>query len=353
MEQTLPTRFFLGANSKCGFYSLYDSLSEPAAGDFLWVLKGGPGCGKSTFMKRIGAAAEAAGAPVEYVHCSGDPASLDAVRLPAQQIAYVDGTAPHIIEGMYPGAASLYLDLGSYFDAAALSQHLDEIAALNRQYKACYADAYALLAAASALLPKNAPSLWGAVQEDKLERRIAGFCARELHRQNKKGKQTHRFPSAWSCEGYVSFAETLLTAAQRVYLLDNEAGLGHVYLAKLAAAATAQGYDTLLCHDPLEPEKPEALFLPERSLLLMTDEAHKNIKIEDARHLRLDILTAPGDRGSVRRRRRESEILLHSSVESLAAAKSLHDALEAIYHPHVDFSGVNALANDHIAWLFA
>ena len=338
MEQTLPTRFFLGANSKRGFYSLYDNLSDPAAGDFLWVLKGGPGCGKSTFMKRIGAAAEAAGVPVEYIHCSGDPGSLDAVRLPAQQVAYVDGTAPHVIEGLYPGAASLYLDLGSYFDAASLSQHLGEIAALNRQYKARYADAYALLGAAAALLPKNTPSLWGSVQTDKLERRLAGFCARELRRQNKPAKQTHRFLSAWSCAGYVSFAETLSATAQRTYLLDNEAGLGHVYLEKLAAASAALGYDALLCHDPLEPEKLEALLLPERSLLLLTSERQKTVQIADARHLRLDILTDPPERAALRRRRRESEMLLRSSAETLADARFLHDELEAVYHPHVDFS---------------
>ena len=41
-------RFFLGANSKSGFTSLYDSFTDPAAGDFLWVLKGGPGCGSGS-----------------------------------------------------------------------------------------------------------------------------------------------------------------------------------------------------------------------------------------------------------------------------------------------------------------
>ena len=30
---------------------------------------------------------------------------------------------------------------------------------------------------------------------------------------------------------------------------------------------------------------------------------------------------------------------------------TLHDALEAVYHPHVDFDGVGALAEDHIRWL--
>ena len=36
------------------------------------------------------------------------------------------------------------------------------------------------------------------------------------------------------------------------------------------------------------------------------------------------------------------------SVESMAQAKAMHDELEALYNPHVDFERVNAIA-DHIA----
>jgi hypothetical protein len=36
----------------------------------------------------------------------------------------------------------------------------------------------------------------------------------------------------------------------------------------------------------------------------------------------------------------------------LAEAKTLHDALEQLYHPHVDFAGVGALAEAHIRRLF-
>ena len=63
------------------------------------VLKGGPGVGKNTFMREIGRCMEAAGAPVEYLWCSGDPDSLDGVVLPSIRCAVVDGTAPH---GMAP-----------------------------------------------------------------------------------------------------------------------------------------------------------------------------------------------------------------------------------------------------------
>lgn len=88
-------RYFLGANSNEGFYSLYAGLTDPQRGEQLKMIKAGPGGGKSGFLKRIGEAIEQAGAQVEYIHCSGDPDSLDGIRMPQLGIAYIDGTAPH------------------------------------------------------------------------------------------------------------------------------------------------------------------------------------------------------------------------------------------------------------------
>lgn len=89
------THFFLGANSGRGFQSLFDRFCEPADFDDLLVLKGSAGCGKSTMMRRIGEAMEERGEEVEYLHCSGDPDSLDGVHIPRLRTAVVDGTAPH------------------------------------------------------------------------------------------------------------------------------------------------------------------------------------------------------------------------------------------------------------------
>lgn len=88
-------RFFLGANTPGGFYSLYDQMIDPAAAEDILILKGGPGCGKSSLMRRVGGALENRGLAVEYIQCSGDPDSLDAVIFPALKTAIVDGTAPH------------------------------------------------------------------------------------------------------------------------------------------------------------------------------------------------------------------------------------------------------------------
>ena len=95
MSPVNSIQYFLGANSPTGFYSLYDQLLPPEQVSAIYILKGGPGCGKSTLMRRVAALAQEAGEPVECILCSGDPDSLDAILLPGKKAALVDGTAPH------------------------------------------------------------------------------------------------------------------------------------------------------------------------------------------------------------------------------------------------------------------
>ena len=90
-------QYFLGANAPTGFYSLYDHLLSPEEARAIYILKGGPGCGKSTLLRKVGAWAEESGLETEYIICSGDPGSLDAVLLPKLGVAIVDGTAPHVV----------------------------------------------------------------------------------------------------------------------------------------------------------------------------------------------------------------------------------------------------------------
>ena len=107
-----PVHFFLGANSGEGFYSLYDQMLGGRFDD-LMILKGGPGCGKSTFMRRMGAAAEQRGERVIYIPCSGDPESLDGAIFPDRRAAVVDGTAPHVLEPTYAVANERYVTVFS------------------------------------------------------------------------------------------------------------------------------------------------------------------------------------------------------------------------------------------------
>lgn len=355
MDSKNSARYFLGSNSRDGFYSLYNSFADFDAGDFLWIIKGGPGCGKSSFMKRIGRAAEAGGLSVEYIHCSGDPDSLDGLWLPSLRIGYVDGTAPHTIDAVYPGAASLYLDLGTFYDAGALEHELGRVAELTRRGKALYSTAYAHLAAAGALDPRVcSPGLWGGAEREKLIRRANGFAARELRGGHSgSGTVKHRFLSAISCKGRVLFGETLENCCERLCRLDNGLGMGWFFLDVLTTLALERGLSVTLCHDPLFPDKTEAIILPDLSLGLIAGEPPEGSSVY--RHMRLDALAdktlLAAERPRLRALRRQSAALLSSAVDGLARAKEVHDLLEQVYNPHVDFDGLYAAADDHISWL--
>ena len=132
------THFFLGANSGRGFQSLFDRFCEPADFDDLLVLKGSAGCGKSTMMRRIGEAMEERGEEVEYLHCSGDPDSLDGVHIPRLRTAVVDGTSPHVVEPKYPAAVERYVNLGAYWDLAGIKGEREAVTQWSEACSAAY-----------------------------------------------------------------------------------------------------------------------------------------------------------------------------------------------------------------------
>ena len=53
MVSSHEVSYFLGANAPSGFYSLYSHLLPPEQARVIYILKGGPGCGKSTLMRKV------------------------------------------------------------------------------------------------------------------------------------------------------------------------------------------------------------------------------------------------------------------------------------------------------------
>ena len=83
---------FPGANTSWGFHSFYEE--NLADIEHVFVIKAGPGCGKSTLIRKIANAMVDRGHDVELWQCSSDNDSLDGVYIPDLSIAIVDGTAP-------------------------------------------------------------------------------------------------------------------------------------------------------------------------------------------------------------------------------------------------------------------
>ncbi len=83
---------FFGAATINGSVDYIDNLT---AGLKRYFIKGRPGTGKSTFMKKFASAACDNGFHVERYHCAFDPSSLDMVVVRELNLCLFDSTAPH------------------------------------------------------------------------------------------------------------------------------------------------------------------------------------------------------------------------------------------------------------------
>lgn len=357
MDTGLETRYFLGANTGAGYCSFFSHfLRQP--GRCVHILKGGPGCGKSTFLKKLGAHAQSRGRDVVYLHCSGDPGSLDGVYFPEKNIAYLDGTAPHICDPAVFGVTGAYLDLGAFCRTESLDT--ERICQLNADCALFKRRAYEYLTAAAALDARKQPGLIFSEDRAAVRRRATGTALREFGAVKKDtvpGHMEKRFLSAITCEGRCSFPQTLDTLADRIYLLDNGCGLAEDYLRVIREHALRRGLNLIVCPDPLLPERTEAVLIPSLRLAFLAAQEEVCLPGASIRHIRLDAVPDATRLRALRPQMRADARLqrqaIDAAIRQLQAAKLLHDELEAVYNPCMDFGALTAFTDQYVETLQA
>ena len=332
--------YFLGANSSRGFYSLYSEFCSSES-DYLHIIKGGPGTGKSGFMRRIGKAAEEQGYDVEYVLCSGDPESLDGVYIPKLHRGWVDGTAPHVTEPRCFGFDSDYVNLGQFCRTPLNSADKDYVNQLYSRYKGCYSSAYDFLKAAALLRKSRLSSALRPELASKVHRRIKDIL------DNAGGKNTGsavlipRFFHALCCKGDVYLHSAINNLCKQCYVIQGDAGAVSTVMRIAAELASSRTSSLIVCPDPLEPELFDAVLLPELSLAFVSaaysPEGAEPLLDEDIHpQLSGDDCTEPEK--SVR----------EMALGRLKQAKELHDELESFYKAAMNFAALDDFTGEYI-----
>ena len=349
MKPPTATYFFLGSNSESGFYSLYDEFCS-APSDILHIIKGGPGTGKSTFMKRIGKAAEARGLDVEYILCSGDPESLDGVYIPALHTGWADGTAPHVLEPHPFGIQAVYENLGRFCKANTLLECRNLIATLTDEYRRSYQTAYVYLHAADSVR-KAAVKTVSAELEDKIRKRARSKIKRELLPTHSSGRPTKRFIRAISCSGIYIAAQTVNTLCSRICVLASNHGLEQIFFREICNELDDINAAYYLCPNPLSPDIIECIILPTEGLCFIA--AHAVSEFQGTiRTIHLDKYLPKADAHHCSVREQLYQRLLEAGITHLRNAKHLHDDLELCYRPALDIQALNDYTEAVIADLF-
>lgn len=255
------------------------------------------------------------------------------------------GTLPHVMEPTLPGVVDTYVDLGQFYDRDGLLARREEIRAAYG-YRRHYKRAERYLGAAAQLMEDDKALLSTPGLETKTQKRVRGILSREVKRSavGGAGLVGERFLSAVTCEGTVYHWETVDALCHRVYELVDSWGLGEGMLRALAEGCRAAGHDVILCLHPLIPRRVEHVLVPGLSLAFVTGTPEHPYPGRPYRRVRVDAMVeeelAKRNRARLKFSRRVSGALLEEGIDSMAAARKEHDELEALYHPFVDFSGV-------------
>ena len=341
--------FFLGATTPAGFKGYFAPLRrEP--GMQLVLLKSGPGCGKSTLMKRLARAAEQNGLLTQRIHCASDPDSLDGVILPGQHRAIVDATAPHVVEPDAPGADEVVVSLYHTIDAEKLHLHTDEVKALFARNAILRSRAARYIASAGSLLLDSRRAEACSANFDKVRRYVKRLCARVLPRTEGTGTEELRLLSAVTPKGEVFYQGTVQALASKfIVFRDDYGAVSRLLLELIRAEALTRGYHLITCPCAMHPEDQiDHIFIPALRLAFLTDNLWHPIQLPGVQAVRctrfVDRENLSGFRARLRFNDRAASELIDQAVALMAQAKNCHDELETYYRAAVDFDQVNAVA---------
>ncbi|MDW7673129.1 MAG: PRK06851 family protein [Bacillota bacterium] len=343
-------KVFPGGNTYKGFYSFYDYLA-PIDANKIYVIKGGPGVGKSSMMKDIGKAVADKGVPIEFHCCSSDNGSIDGIYIPSIKVAMVDGTAPHIVDPKNPGGVDTIVHLGDYWDDVKMKKNKDLIISTNKSIGQHFRRAYHYLAAAQSFRDAEEcyytdESALDFVGLNKLAKTIINEALGDTYNDT-AGSTRHLFGSGITPDGLVNYLDTIFHSLDKKILINGDPGTGKsTIMKKLVDEAVSRNINVEVYHCTLNPANIEHLLLPDLKVGVITNtkphfqrSASEDLVFDTAEYVAADKLALYRDDMIFARDSYNSAI--GKAVNFISRAKTLHDKLEEYYIPNMDFVGVN------------
>ena len=337
---------FLGGNTYKVFNSFFNYIINKEEANRMICIKGGPGTGKSYLMKRVAAFFLDKGYSVEYNHCSSDEKSLDGIVVPELKIAMLDGTSPHMVDPIYPGAIDEIINMGIALDNDALSLNKKELISVYKEISNNFQRAYKFLSSA-----KPIHDDWSKLNSEALDYSkiitISDSLKEEVFNKQKSGfgNERHIFATAFTPSGIITFTEDLVAPFKHKFILKGGPGFSKTkILIELGKLAEKKGYFVEYLHDPFNPERIEHILIPEVSVAIVTENEISNCSFNGKAYNIEDFCYS----SILKKNREEIEYdknmfndLTDKALKLISNAHIIHDELEAYYIKALNFDILN------------
>jgi len=337
--------YFLGGTTSDGFKTDFNETIY-SKDKFTYILKGGPGTGKSTIMKKI-AGTFSDTDDIDLYYCSSDEKSLDAVVLNKKGIIVVDGTSPHVFDPIYPGIKQTIIHLGDFWNIESLKKNEENIIIATKEnsewHKRCRRYITALSSINSDIYSIGLSSL----NKNKLSGFIERFVKKNIpDKKSDSGKVSFKKYSVMTQNGYISQE---IPYKNKFFLCDGLFAGSDFMLRKLEKYITERGYNIIIskceiCNNILY----EHIAIPELDIALISSNPLNKIephttKINFSRFYFHNKVSEKKERLAFSKKALSN--MADEAAKCMKKAKEIHDELEKFYVSAIDFEKINKLTD--------
>lgn len=261
--------YFAASNSYHGFISYFDSIFRRSDISHLYIIKGGPGTGKSRFMRECAVDAEALGYETEYYYCSSDQSSLDGIIIygiskngnDTENIAIIDGTSPHSYDTKLPGIREDIINLGEFWDRTVLEGYTAEIEPLIKAKSEAYKMAYDYLYASHSIRKITDRITQASVIVSAIESFVDELF--QVFGEKSNQKSSRIIPTLIDSIGTLGAIryDTFSQNAEKTVTVNDIFGCAYILLDMIFKRACRGGFNVRVSYDPIEPSKVGALYI--------------------------------------------------------------------------------------------
>ena len=252
----------------------------------------------------------------------------------------LDGTAPHIVDPIIPGARDSLINLGAYLDEPAMRPRLPHIRACMADHAACSRRARACLRAAAALARDSAAVYAAAADGQRIAEMTHALIAAVLpagHTGSERPAVRPVLANAVTPRGELCLIAE--NAQPHIVRLTAPWGMDLTGpLRALSMAARSSGYAVEEYLSPTQPGCLMHLAIPALHTLVTTSDLLPSALTFDF-GLCLPAGSLLRHECALEQERAGVKLHLHRAVTALSQAKQLHDELETFYVPNMDFEG--------------
>ena len=341
------SKYFLGETTPMGFKTSFDEQIR-SKNFYTYILKGGPGTGKSSLMKKI--ALEFSDIDdLDLYHCSSDPNSLDAVVLKGAKVAVVDGTSPHVFDANYPGVCQSIVNLGECWDKEKLQKYKTEIKQITDENATWHSRCKRYITAFASLNSDVYSIAKASINFEKLNGFIERISKKYLPKNNTgTGKLSFKKLSALTKNGYATMP---IDFYDNIFVLNDAYFAGSDYfLQEFSDIAISRGYSVIASECALFSDSIyEHILIPELKLAFVSSNYINNLQIENSSKINFlrfyDKEKIVSKKNRLDFSKKAAIELKNEAISSLTNAKKIHDNLENYYINAINFDKINEITN--------